>query len=82
MYFPTEMKATPELIELMNELSLASVSGFKSKHDDCIDTVSMLGSLKTWRPTEEAILVQDSHSGMWEMEDHDGRGDRRASYIV
>ena len=82
MYFPTELKATPELIEFMNELSLASISGFKSKHDDCIDTVSMLGSLKTWRPTEEAILVQDSRSGMWEMEDHDGHGDRRASYIV
>lgn len=82
MYFPTEMKTTPELIEFMNELSLAAISGFRSKHDDCIDTVSMLGSLKTWRPTEEAILVQDSHSGMWEMEDHDGHGDRRSSYVV
>lgn len=82
IYFPTEMKTTPELIEFMNELSLAAVSGFKSKHDDCIDTVSMLSSLKTWRPTEEAILVQDSHSGMWEMEDHETGGDRMSSYVV
>jgi hypothetical protein len=82
MYFPVEKKSSKELIEFMNELSLASVSGFKSKHDDCIDTVSMLSLLRTWRPSEEAVLVEEGHAGMWDMEDSDTMNDRMASYVV
>lgn len=82
VYFPTEKKALPILIEFMNELSLAAISGFRSKHDDCLDTVSMLSVLKTWKPSEEGVLVRDEETGMWEMEDEDLGGDRMASYIV
>jgi predicted phage terminase large subunit-like protein len=82
VYFPTEKKTTPMLIEFMNELSLAAISGFRSKHDDCIDTVSMLSVLKTWKPSEEGAMVQDEETGMWEMDDHDSTEDRMASYIV
>ena len=82
VYFPIEKKALPILIEFMNELSLAAISGFRSKHDDCLDTVSMLSVLKTWKPSEEGVLVRDEETGMWEMEDEDLGGDRMASYIV
>lgn len=34
IFFPIERKNEPPIAEAMNELSLISVSGFKSKHDD------------------------------------------------
>lgn len=82
IFFPVEMKATPMLIEFMNELSLISKSGFRSKHDDCIDTVSMLSVIRAWKPTEEATMVHNSSSGMWEFEEETNNNDTLASYIV
>lgn len=67
--------------EAVNELSLVSPGGFKSKHDDFIDTISMLSSLTPWKPSEEAPL-QNSESGMWELDIHEDFSDRRSSYIV
>ena len=67
--------------EAVNELSLASPGGFKSKHDDFIDTISMLSSLTPWKPSEEAPL-QTSESGVWELDVHEDFSDRRSSYIV
>lgn len=83
MFFPVERKAEEPMQECMNELSLASVSGFRSKHDDFIDTISMLGSLVPWKPSEEAPLnMSNDGNGMWELDIVDNRIDRMASYIV
>lgn len=82
IFFPVEKKTEPAMLEAVNELSLASVSGFRSKHDDFIDTISMLSSMKAWKPSEEAPLVQTSNDGMWDMEVEDLSADRRSSYIV
>lgn len=82
VYFPLEKKNDPVLIEGMNELSLASMSGFRSKHDDFIDTVSMLSSLKPWKPTQLGNLHLDRDNGIWEVDDLDEPEDRMASYIV
>lgn len=82
MFFPIESKTQPAMQEAISELSLASVSGFRSKHDDFIDTVSMLSSMKAWKPSEEAPLVPSSNDGMWELENPDPAGTRISSYIV
>ena len=83
MFFPLERKSEPTMVEAVNELSLVSVSGFRSKHDDFLDTVSMLGSLVTWRPSEEAPLTPSSKEpGMWDLDLEEEVTDRRASYIV
>lgn len=81
IFFPIEKKNEAPIQEALNELSLASVSGFKSKHDDFIDTISMLSSLKPWKPSEEAPLHQDE-SGMWDIDVEDYSADRISSYIV
>ena len=85
VFFPIERKTEVPMVEMMNELSLASVGGFKSKNDDAIDTVSMLGSLRPWKPSEEAPMVESSgsnSSSMWEVEVDETSSDRMASYIV
>jgi hypothetical protein len=83
MFFPLEKKMDTPMQEAINELSLASVSGFKSKHDDFLDTISMLSSLNPWKPSEEAPMQESRESnGMWDIDVEDNSVDRRASYIV
>lgn len=81
IFFPVERKTEAPMVEAITELSLAAVGGFKSKHDDFIDTISMLSSLKPWRPSEEAPLAP-SAGGMWEIDAPPEAPDRMASYIV
>lgn len=81
IFFPLERKNEGPMQEAINELSLASAGGFKSKHDDFIDTISMLSSLTPWKPSEEAELVAGGND-MWEIDVQDSFVDRRSSYIV
>jgi len=81
MYFPTDMQQTPIMVEAMDELRLASPAGFKSKHDDFIDTISMLSSLVTWRPTDLGTMSEKS-DGMWTIDEPDVFENALSSYIV
>ena len=70
IWLPEELNDTPHLIELIGEISLATFSGFKSKHDDSIDTISQLAELNTWKPSEVAIenYTKEEYSdgnGLW-----------------
>ena len=67
MYFPEEMKLEKPMIEMMEEIKLASGNGLKSKHDDAIDTVSMLAAMSVFLPSEEAPMQYSEHSGIFEM---------------
>lgn len=68
IYFPEDMSEHPAMVEAHNELSLVSRSGFKSKHDDFIDTISMLSLMKIWKPSESIELKYNDTSGLWEDE--------------
>ena len=83
VFFPIERKTEPTMAEAMNELSLVSVSGFRSKHDDFLDTISMLSSLTPWKPSEEAPMAATGNGdGMWELDVDDEPIGRMSSYIV
>ncbi len=83
MHFPTELKELSLMAELINELSLASPSAFRSKHDDCIDAISMLSSLTIWLPSEDVTMVQSEGSDMWEIDDDEAEDTLGInSYIV
>ena len=81
IFFPIERKTEAPMVEMITELQLASVGGFKSKHDDGIDTVSMLSSLRPWKPSDEVPMAQSS-DGMWDVEEPEEVYDRMSSYIV
>lgn len=49
--FPEELKNSAILLEFIDELTSITPSGFKSLHDDCIDTVSQLPLLEYFNPT-------------------------------
>jgi predicted phage terminase large subunit-like protein len=81
IFFPIERKTEPTMVEAMEELSLVSVSGFKSKHDDFCDTISMLPLMNAWLPSEDSPM-KVSGSGVWEAEEEDDFESRMASYVV
>lgn len=68
VYFPEELEKEAIMMEAMDELRLITLDGFKSRHDDFIDTVSMLSTLTPWKPSQEAEAQTDTN-GVWEMED-------------
>ena len=50
IWFNKELIGTPFMTEAIAELERATVSGFKSRHDDFLDTVSMLAEMEPWKP--------------------------------
>ena len=79
MYFPEEMKLSEVVSQFMLQLRLATVNGLKGK-DDCIDTISMLGYLKPWRPSD-SMPATPTEVELWDR-DQAEEANALASYIV
>lgn len=79
MYFPEEMKTSTIMGHFMQQIRLATVSGLKGK-DDCLDTISMLGFLKPWKPSD-AVPTTPEEVSLWE-EEHPEEHTALSSYIV
>ena len=47
------------MIEAMEEITLVSPSGFLSRHDDFLDTISMLSKMNLWKPSVETKVTRD-----------------------
>jgi predicted phage terminase large subunit-like protein len=71
IWFPIDLKHTQAMQEAMEELTLAAAGSFKSKHDDFIDTISMLGSMKAWKPSQITPDpgANDDYWGEWSAPD-------------
>jgi len=72
MHFPEELEEDPRMLEMYDELNLATRKKFKSKHDDCIDTISQLAVLNTFKPSGSVMNhVEEEETGsyIWETED-------------
>lgn len=70
IWFPEELKNNSVMVEAMNELTLASAKGFKSKHDDFIDTISMLSSLRAFKPSQVAPVTNIEQQRYWLDDDY------------
>lgn len=64
VFFPSDekMQKNPALIEIIAELRLACIGGFKSKHDDGLDTISMLAMMKISYPSNEVVKTLNKNS--------------------
>lgn len=82
MFFPEQCKLDMTMLEAMEELSLVSASGFRSKHDDFLDTISMLGMMETWRPLGDSQEAVQDYSGMWGFHEEDVGQSSLQSYVV
>ena len=81
IFLPREMKDTSIMREAVNELELVSLAGMKSKHDDWLDTVSMLANLTPWRPNAVVEVNKNSETNIWEAETIQ-QSSNLTSYIV
>lgn len=68
LHFPSELKESIIMGEFISELELATHGELKSKHDDAIDTISMLMYMKPYKPSEVDPLHQNA-DGIWESDD-------------
>lgn len=80
-YFPIDKTNTMALKELMLELKQVSVGGFRSKHDDGLDTISQLAMMQVWLPSHD-VGLQKSKSGYWDLPSDDFDDVGLSSYIV
>lgn len=74
------MKGSKIVGQFMEQIRMATQSGLKGK-DDCLDTISMLQSLKPWKPSESAPLTPAEHD-MWADDEAAAEVNRIDSYIV
>lgn len=80
MYFPKEMKTSVIMGHFIGQIRLATVSGLKGK-DDCLDTISMLGYLKPWKPSD-SVPATPIEIEIWEEERANEVQSGLAAYIV
>lgn len=69
--FPMELRGGRVMAEMLSELQLAAASGFRSKHDDFIDTISMLMNMSPFAPSESIEMEYDAEHGVWGLADHE-----------
>jgi phage terminase large subunit-like protein len=81
MHFPVEMRESNILLEAMDEISLITFGGFKSAHDDFIDTITMLPSLNVWRPSVDSEMRYNSGNDTWEADESEEEFSSLQSYI-
>lgn len=79
-YFPEEMKQSTIIGIAMQQIRLATISGLKGK-DDFLDTISMLGFLKPWKPSDSVPATPDEVE-IWENEAETVDNSPLSTYIV
>jgi len=62
LYLPEELANDDRVMEAVEELELASPSGFRSLHDDWIDTLSMITRLRAVKPNNRITLDTNNKS--------------------
>jgi len=80
IYFPEDMKRSIIMGLAIGQIKLATMSGLKGK-DDFIDTVSMLGYLKPWKPSD-SIAVTPTEIDRWDEDTRYEEPSGLASYVV
>ena len=86
IWFPVELKDTPQMKELLEEIKYCTYTGFGSKYDDGIDLISMLGAMEIIMPMSyNGEMFVKSRQGkdpkIWGAQKSDGEPDAYESYI-
>lgn len=79
-YWPEELRHSVIVGQFMQQIRLATSSGLKGK-DDCLDTISMLGYLKPWKPSD-SVPATPEEIDIWENDHPEVEQSALSSYIV
>lgn len=64
IWFPQQLKDTPDMAEMMEELKYVTYSSFGSAHDDGIDLISQLGLMDITYPMQGQEMISGDSSGV------------------
>ncbi|MFV0357733.1 MAG: hypothetical protein ACK5LG_21905 [Bacteroides thetaiotaomicron] len=81
MFWPAELKESIIIGLFLGQIRLLTKSGIKGK-DDCLDTISMLGFLNPWKPSEATPSVALNQDVYDDMDNDDTEYGGMSSYIV
>lgn len=81
IYFPEQMKDSIIMGTFMQQIKLCTINGIKG-HDDCIDTISMLGYLNPWEPNSNTSPIYVPTAGDIYPDEPEIEIYTRDSYIV
>ena len=68
IHFPEELKDSPDMKEVMNELNYITYTGIGSKHDDALDCISMLASMEMIAPSMDLVMdneITSASESIW-----------------
>ena len=73
IYLPEELQDTPDMKEIINELSYITYTSIGSKHDDALDGISMIASMDVMLPSADAggVPMFEEDNGLWIWEDEE-----------
>ena len=74
IWIGNKLKASAWGLEFQNEISKATKTGFKSRHDDVLDTISMLQAMNVFAPSDNSYEGLDKDEKLF-YEDEEGLGD-------
>ncbi|MCK4979221.1 MAG: hypothetical protein KAS62_02440 [Candidatus Delongbacteria bacterium] len=86
IWFPEELRDTPQMKELLQEIKYCTYSGFGSKYDDGMDLISMLGAMEIITPMKYSggLMISKKLSKrnpkIWGKQDYDSEPDAWESY--
>lgn len=81
-YWPREMQQSVIMGHFLGQIKLVTINGIKGK-DDCVDTVSMLGYLTPWKPTDDSGNVKDEDgNNVFDDDLPAEEGNALSSYVV
>lgn len=81
MFYPEQLRTNSVVAAHVEEITMATMLGYKTKHDDCGDTVAMLPLIGAWRPSEAVAMVQNE-AGIWAPDDVEEESTGYGSYVV
>ena len=83
-YFPEELQDDSRMVEAIEEITLVSPSGFLSRHDDFLDTISMLSKMNLWKPNVETKIQLEPNNvySINRFDDDDDYESGYSTYIV
>ena len=85
IWLPLELKDTPQMKELLEEIRYCTYSGFGSKYDDGMDLISMLGAMDIIMPMNYGSMHYDNapkrDSRIWGKQKYNSEPDAYESYV-
>lgn len=68
IHFPEELKDSPDMKEVINELNYITYNTIGSKHDDALDCISMLASMEMIAPSMDLVMdneITSASESIW-----------------